>query len=130
MKHTTGCRWILTTNVECEYRSTHHYCPHPEHACDCTESRTFDCNSSGVQREHLLKVHPARFVDLLVGRRTVEIRPNDRGYREGDLLVLCEYDPIEDCYTKRALRRTVTHILDGPQFGLKSGYVAMSLAAI
>lgn len=35
MKHTTDCRWIMTTNVECEYRSTHHYCPHREHACDC-----------------------------------------------------------------------------------------------
>lgn len=20
---------------ECEYRDTHHYCPHPEHACNC-----------------------------------------------------------------------------------------------
>jgi hypothetical protein len=35
MIHKPTCRWILTTNVECEYRQTHHYCPHPEHACDC-----------------------------------------------------------------------------------------------
>ena len=21
--------------AECEYRGTHHYCPHPEHACTC-----------------------------------------------------------------------------------------------
>lgn len=39
MTHTTACRWILTTNAECEYRQTHHYCPHPEHACDCRKPK-------------------------------------------------------------------------------------------
>lgn len=33
--HVADCRWILTTNAECEYRATHRYCPHPEHACTC-----------------------------------------------------------------------------------------------
>lgn len=35
--HHPGCRWERTTPAECEYRDTHHYCPHPEHACDCAE---------------------------------------------------------------------------------------------
>lgn len=35
MKHDPDCRWELTTLAECEYRDTHHYCPHPEHACNC-----------------------------------------------------------------------------------------------
>lgn len=34
-EHTPECRWECTTEYECEYRATHHYCPHPEHACDC-----------------------------------------------------------------------------------------------
>lgn len=33
--HTPDCRWTKTTTDECEYRDTHYYCPHPEHACDC-----------------------------------------------------------------------------------------------
>jgi len=33
--HQVSCNWIMTTNVQCEYRSTHRYCPHPDHACDC-----------------------------------------------------------------------------------------------
>lgn len=33
--HTDNCRWSNTNTEECEYRDTHHYCPHPEHACDC-----------------------------------------------------------------------------------------------
>lgn len=34
-EHTAACRWERTTLDECEYRATHHYCPHPEHRCDC-----------------------------------------------------------------------------------------------
>lgn len=30
--HTEDCAW---TKADCEYKATHHYCPHPEHACDC-----------------------------------------------------------------------------------------------
>ena len=33
--HARTCRWQRTTDAECEYRATHHYCPHPEHACNC-----------------------------------------------------------------------------------------------
>lgn len=33
--HTFHCRWSVTTPEQCEYRQTHHYCPHPEHSCDC-----------------------------------------------------------------------------------------------
>jgi hypothetical protein len=37
MKHHPDCRRERAT---CEYRETHHYCPHPEHACNCRELRT------------------------------------------------------------------------------------------
>ena len=40
MDHTPDCRWERTTEAECEYRATHHYCPHPEHACNCAASET------------------------------------------------------------------------------------------
>ena len=33
--HDPDCRWQRTTLEECEYRATHFYCPHPEHACNC-----------------------------------------------------------------------------------------------
>lgn len=33
--HNANCRWRRTTSAECAYRNTHHYCPHPEHACTC-----------------------------------------------------------------------------------------------
>lgn len=30
--HDATCAWQLAT---CEYKATHNYCPHPEHACTC-----------------------------------------------------------------------------------------------
>jgi len=35
MKHQADCAWEKTTPQECQYRDVSHYCPHPEHACDC-----------------------------------------------------------------------------------------------
>jgi hypothetical protein len=35
MRHEPECRWEKTTPYECEFRNTHHYCPHPEHGCTC-----------------------------------------------------------------------------------------------
>lgn len=32
MDHTTECAW---SQADCEYKATHFYCPHPEHACTC-----------------------------------------------------------------------------------------------
>lgn len=37
--HESLCRWQQATAADCEYRETHHYCPHPEHACNCAEIR-------------------------------------------------------------------------------------------
>lgn len=30
--HLPDCPWERAT---CEYKATHYYCPHPEHACTC-----------------------------------------------------------------------------------------------
>jgi len=36
--HRDDCPWM---NSDCEYKATHHYCPHSEHDCDCiTEARS------------------------------------------------------------------------------------------
>lgn len=33
MTHDKDCAW---EKADCEYKETHEYCPHPEHACTCT----------------------------------------------------------------------------------------------
>lgn len=36
-QHGADCAWERTTSAECEYKDTHNYCPHPEHACTCPQ---------------------------------------------------------------------------------------------
>lgn len=58
---------------------------------------------------HKLKIRQAFYKAVLAGRKTFEIRFNDRGFNAGDLVVLCE---VED-----NMRET------GPQKAFEIGYV-------
>jgi hypothetical protein len=85
---------------------------------------------------HVLKCTPDYFQELWAGTKTAELRYNDRGYQEGDVLELQEWDPqgitwipggvTHGRYSGRTLRAQVTHLLkDFP--GLASGWVMMSI---
>lgn len=80
--------------------------------------------------EHQLKTWPDHFRAVMSGKKTLEIRRDDREPRfaEGDVLHLCEWDPASGEYTSAELRRRVTHVLPGGQFGLAEGFVALSIA--
>lgn len=77
--------------------------------------------------EHTLKTWPTHFHEVLAGRKTFELRKDDRGYQPGDTLVLAEWDPDTERYTGRRCTAAVSHLLRGGQFGLEDGYVCMSL---
>lgn len=81
----------------------------------------------GEARLHDLKCWPESFTPLWTRDKTHEVRPDDRGYRVGDVLVLHEYDPEEHTYTGRVLLARVTHVLPGGQFGIERGHVVLSL---
>jgi hypothetical protein len=85
--------------------------------------------------EHDLKVWPEYFEALAAGKKTFEIRKDDRGYQRGDILILREYLPGPDEYTGFAVKREVSYILSGDDvmgfaFGLRSGFVAMGLLPV
>jgi ASC-1-like (ASCH) protein len=42
--------------------------------------------------EHELKIYPKYFEDVILGKKTFEIRKNDRKYCVGDVLLLKEWD--------------------------------------
>ncbi len=42
---------------------------------------------------HYVKCHPGYFVQIKAGLKPFEIRRNDRDFREGDRIILCEWDP-------------------------------------
>ena len=80
-----------------------------------------------------LKTDPAVFQDVLDGKKTFEIRFNDRGYQVGDLIVLKETkftgqqmregSPL--IYTGREMQKQISYILSG--YGLQDGWVILGI---
>ena len=75
---------------------------------------------------HDLKILPTYFDDVAKDRKTFELRFDDRGYFEGDLLLLREW---ENGYTGRRVVVKVTYILKGFD-GLKDGWVILSIKRV
>lgn len=77
-------------------------------------------------KTHELKCWPAYFADVATGRKSFEVRKNDRDYRLGDVLLLREFDPDKGIYTGDICGREIVYVLDDPQF-VKDGYVILGL---
>jgi hypothetical protein len=76
---------------------------------------------------HELKTWPAPFRAVVDGRKTHEIRQNDRDFDIGDILFLREYDNKTGTYTGRQHRVVVTHMTPGGCWGLPEGLCVMSI---
>ena len=84
---------------------------------------------------HTLKTDSAVFQAVLMQEKTFEIRKHDRDFRVGDVLVLQETkytgEEMRDGalleYTRREYEAEVTHILDGPIYGLAEGWCILSI---
>jgi hypothetical protein len=82
----------------------------------------------GSATTHELKTWPEFFQPVVDGRKTVELRSDDRAFKVGDHLLLREYERNLGPYTGRKCLVVITHIVRGaPDFGLKEGYVALSI---
>ena len=51
-----------------------------------------------IDMHHELKIEPPYFQAVIDGRKTFEIRKNDRGYNAGDTVLLREYDDTSKGY--------------------------------
>lgn len=110
-----------------------------DHAGGCpaiTSAPVPDETQPDDERVHILKTWPVYFAALADGRKTYELRRDDRGFEVGDVLRLREWDPRMGTqfgpggYTGREVQRVITHVLrDAPGFGLADGYALLSLAA-
>ena len=77
-------------------------------------------------KTHELKILPQYFQAVWDGKKTFELRKDDRDYAEKDLLILREWDGEK--YTGSALVVEVTYILrNAPEYGLAGGYCIMSI---
>lgn len=75
---------------------------------------------------HDLKTWPDYFLQVVCGKKTFEIRKNDRDFKSHDILHLKEYNPDTKEYTGQACSFKVTYILDLTNFGLEN-HVAMAI---
>lgn len=74
---------------------------------------------------HGLKCYKNYFEDITSGRKSFEVRKNDRDYREGDYLALNEVD-ANGIHTGRSCMIYVEYILSDEDF-CKEGYVIMAI---
>lgn len=80
---------------------------------------------------HQIKLWPEFYEAVMDGRKTFEIRRDDRdgGFHVGDYLILREWDPADAKrgYTGKQTSRRVSYVLSGGQFGVEEGFVVMGL---
>jgi hypothetical protein len=78
-------------------------------------------------KQHVLKTWPEPFSALVAGDKTFEFRKNDRDFKDGDVLVLAEFDPEKKEHSGRRIFSEVTYIVHGPKFRIPKGFCIMSL---
>lgn len=79
---------------------------------------------------HELKTWPPCYQAVASGRKTFEVREDDRDFKVGDRLLLREWDPDLRSYTGRKLTCEITYKLDGGDFGVMEGYCALAIARV
>ena len=77
---------------------------------------------------HQLKILPEHFDDVISGRKTFEVRRNDRDFHVGDLLALNEHDGVFGFTGRSCLVRT-DYILSDVKY-CKPGYVILSIRPV
>jgi len=82
-------------------------------------------------KTHELKCHPHFFAAISEGKKTFEIRRNDRDYRVGDRLDLREYDPTFGNTGKRLPLFEVVYVMTAEDFpAILPGFVIMGLREV
>jgi hypothetical protein len=113
-------------------------------------------NYSLIVKAQELKKSPSYFEAIWDGRKTFDVRPDDREFQEGDMLILrewipcekcqgrgCEYDPEDRAvcsacagltttkgYSGRVISSQVTFVLRGPLMGISNSFCVISLRTI
>lgn len=100
-------------------------------SADDTKYECPECNAGSVTksrgRTHELKCWPMFFDCVANGSKTFEVRRDDRDFKAGDTLILREFDGKKAGYTGRMVRRLVTFVLPGGEFGIDPEFCVMSL---
>lgn len=83
--------------------------------------------SQQEKKVHDVKLGATFFEDVKTGRKTFELRKNDRGYKEGDIIVLHEYK--DGATTGRTITKKIVYMLEDFT-GLEDGYCILGLGEV
>lgn len=73
---------------------------------------------------HTLKVGEPDYTDIVSGRKRFEVRQEDEDFREGDLLMLCQY--VNKNFTGLDVEKKIGYIQRGCP-GLEAGWAVLGL---
>ena len=81
---------------------------------------------------HELKIKYECLVEVVMGRKTFELRKNDRDYQVGDLIRFdikeSIFDSTRDIYIDKDTLYKITYVLkDVPQYGLDKDYCILAI---
>lgn len=76
---------------------------------------------------HALKTWPEFYDVANSGKKKFEVRKFDRPFKEGDTVLLQEYNNETKEYTGKECEYVIGYILKGPGFGIQKGYCVISL---
>ncbi len=98
---------------------------------DVDSYREPQVNGTGeLKMEHKLKILSRYYEAILQGKKTFEVRKDDRNFQQGDTLLLEEcVTPDGCCYTGREMKVDVTYILRDSEY-VKDGYCIMGIKII
>ena len=83
---------------------------------------TLPSETGDGRKVHQIRLASTYFDDVVSGKKSFELRKNDRGYKEGDFLEMMEFKNGKN--TGRTVRVLVTHLLEN-YTGLEDGYCIM-----
>lgn len=83
--------------------------------------------SQQEKKVHDVKLGTTFFDDVKTGRKTFELRKNDRGYKEGDIIVMHEYK--DGRTTGRTIEKKIVYMLEDFT-GLEDGYCILGLGEV
>lgn len=79
------------------------------------------------QKVHQIRLAKSYFDDVCSGKKSFELRKNDRGYKQGDILEMMEFADGKN--TGRTVRVIVTYILED-YTGIEDGYCIMATSLV
>lgn len=79
---------------------------------------------------HALKTWPEIYKLVEDGLKSFQLRKADRPFKQGDDIVLQEWDNTKEEYTGKEWKGTISYVFSGEtfeKFGLKKGYVLLGI---